>query len=64
MFARSVDRRPRRARVSGRKDTPAGPGDRPTSRDPFGDADERLDAREIDGEPFGDAWYVEITDEA
>ncbi|GAA0715298.1 uncharacterized protein (DUF2249 family) [Halorubrum trapanicum] len=24
------------------------------SADPFDDADERLDAREIDGEPFGD----------
>ncbi|TKX58090.1 DUF2249 domain-containing protein [Halorubrum sp. SS7] len=24
------------------------------SSDPFDDADERLDAREIDGEPFGD----------
>ncbi|WP_096395034.1 DUF2249 domain-containing protein [Halorubrum trapanicum] len=24
------------------------------SPDPFDDADERLDAREIDGEPFGD----------
>jgi uncharacterized protein (DUF2249 family) len=30
-----------------------GPDDRSMSPDPFDDADERLDAREIDGEPFG-----------
>jgi uncharacterized protein (DUF2249 family) len=38
----------------GRSYITAGPNDPAVSPDPFDDADERLDAREIDGEPFGD----------
>ncbi|MDB2243743.1 hypothetical protein PM015_03070 [Halorubrum ezzemoulense] len=41
----------RRANVLGTGDTPAGPDDRLISRDPFGDAEEPLDAREIDDDP-------------
>jgi uncharacterized protein (DUF2249 family) len=54
MFARSSDVRPQHPNPFGESYITAGRNDRPMSPDPFDDADERLDAREIDGEPFGD----------
>ena len=54
MFARTSDVRPRRPNPFGESYTTPGRNDRSMSPEPFGDADEELDAREIDGEPFGD----------
>ena len=54
MFARSLDVRPRRPNAFGWNYITPGLDGRSMRPDPFDDADERLDAREIDGEPFGD----------
>ena len=54
MFERGPGARQATPNVFGRRYTLARPDVPPMSSDPFDDADARLDAREIDGEPFGD----------